>query len=82
MPESAYQYDRRDIADVLERILATKQFKIERKDTTRQAVHDYGEGRGELANHMIGRINQAQGCEATASFNRALKNATSFFVLD
>jgi len=80
--ESAYQYDRRDIADVLERILATKQFEIERKDITRQAVHDYREGRGDLADYMIGRINQAQGCDVTASFDRALKNATSFLILD
>ena len=30
--ESAYEYDKAAIADVLERILATKQFELERKD--------------------------------------------------
>ena len=80
--ESAYQYKKETIADVLERILATKQFEFERKDLTRQAVHEYREGRGDLADYLIGRINQAQGCEVTASFDRALRNASAFIVLD
>ncbi len=80
--ESAYEYDRGAIADVLEKILATRQFELERKDLTRQAVHDYRDGRGDLADYLIGRINQAQGCDATASFDRALKNTPSFIVLD
>jgi predicted nucleic-acid-binding protein len=80
--ESAYEYDKGAIADVLERILATKQFELERKDLTRQAVHDYKEGRGDLADYLLGRINQALGCDATVSFDRALKNATPFIVLD
>lgn len=80
--ESAYEYKKETIADVLDRILATKQFEIERKDITRQAVRDYREGRGDLADYLIGRINQAQGCEATATFDRALKNEKAFIVLD
>ena len=80
--ESAYKYDKGTIADVLEKILATKQFEIERKDITRLAVHDYRQGGGDLADYLIGRINQAQGCDATASFDRALRNALSFIVLE
>lgn len=80
--ESAYDYDKESIADVLERILVTKQFELERKDITRQAVHDYREGRGDLADYLIGRINQALGCDATVTFDRALKNATPFMALD
>ena len=80
--QSAYAYDKKEIADVLESILATKQFEIERKDITRQAVHDYRKGRGDLADYLIGRINHARGCDATASFDRALKNATTFIVLE
>jgi len=80
--ESAYEYDKGSIADVLERILATKQFELERKDITRQAVSDYKNGRGDLADYLIGRINQALGCDATVTFDRALKNTTSFMMLD
>ena len=80
--ETAYEFNKNEISDVLDRVLVTKQFEIERKDITRQAVHDYREGRGELADYLIGRINQAHGCDATASFDRVLKNATSFMVID
>lgn len=80
--ESAYEFDRVSIADVLEKILATKQFELERKDITRQAVRDYKEGRGDLADYLIGRINQALDCDNTVSFDRALKNAAPFIVLD
>lgn len=80
--ESAYAHNKNEIADVLEKILITKQFEIEAKDLVRQAVHDYRRGRGELADYLIGQINQAQGCDVTASFDRALKNASSFIVLE
>ena len=80
--ESAYEYSKNEITDVLEKILITKQFEIEAKDLVRQAVQDYGRGRGDLADYLIGRINQAQGCDVTASFDRALKNAPSFIVLE
>src|SRR5262249_47430287 len=47
--ESAYEYTKNEIADVLEKILITKQFEIEAKDLVRQAVQDYRQGRGDLA---------------------------------
>jgi predicted nucleic-acid-binding protein len=37
------------------------------RDDAKQALHDYKEGRGDLADYLIGRINQALGCDATAS---------------
>ncbi|MBI1747664.1 MAG: type II toxin-antitoxin system VapC family toxin [Acidobacteria bacterium] len=80
--ESAYEYGKNEIADVLEKILVTKQLEIEAKDIVRQAVQDYRRGRGDLADYLIGRSNQAQGCEVTASFDRALKNSSSFIVLE
>ena len=80
--ESAYGYDRREIADVLEKILMTKQFEIESKDIVHQAVQEYRQGRGDLADYLIGRINQARGCDVTATFDRALKTTSSFIVLE
>lgn len=80
--ESAYAYDKKEIADVLDNILATKQFEIERKDITRQAVRDYRAGSGDLADYLIGRINHACGCDVTASFDRALNNAANFLAFD
>jgi predicted nucleic-acid-binding protein len=80
--ESAYGYEKTEIAGVLEKILVTKQLEIESKDIVRQAVHDYRHGSGDLADYLIGRINQARGCEHSATFDRALKNSPAVVVLD
>ena len=80
--ESAYEYEKTEIADVLEKILATKQFELESKDVVRQAVHDYRRSSGDIADYLIGRANQAHGCGRTATFDRALRNSAAFVVLD
>jgi predicted nucleic-acid-binding protein len=80
--ESAYEYKKNEIADVLEKILMTKQFEIQAKDIVRQAVHDYRQGGGDIADHLIGTINQAHGCDHTATFDRALKTSSSFFIIE
>ena len=80
--ESAYGFTKKEIIDVLEKMLATRQFEIERKDIVRQAVSDYGQGRGDFADYLIGRINHAEGCETTATFDRSLRDAAGFEVLE
>jgi len=79
--ESAYGYAKQEIADVLEKMLATRQFEIETKDIVRQAVHDYRRGIGDIADYLIGRVNHSHGCDPTATFDRALKNSPFFDVL-
>jgi len=80
--ESAYSYSKNEIADVLYKILMTRQFEIDRKDLVIQALREYREGKGDLADYVIGRSNRASGCDATATFDRALKGSASFEVLD
>jgi predicted nucleic-acid-binding protein len=80
--ESAYDYKKKEIAAVLEKILITKQFEIELKDIVHQAINEYIHGSGDLADYLIGRINHANGCDITVTFDRALKNIKSFTVLD
>lgn len=79
--ESAYDLEKAAIASVLDKILATKQFEIEAKDVVRQAVQDYRLGTGDIADHLIGRINQAYGCKDTVTFDRSLKKSGAFTVL-
>lgn len=79
--ESAYGYGKTEIAGVLEKMLGTRQFEIEAKDIARQAVHDYGRGKGDIADYLIGRINHAQGCDRTATFDRSLKSSPFFDVI-
>lgn len=79
--EAAYKYSRPEISGLLERMLATRQFEIESKDIVRQAVQDYRRGSADLADYLIGRINHANGCERTVTFDKALKNSAFFEVL-
>ncbi|MBI4690490.1 MAG: type II toxin-antitoxin system VapC family toxin [Nitrospirae bacterium] len=80
--ESAYGYTKEEIAEVLEKMLITKQFEIELKDIVRQTIYDYMQGSGDIADYLIGRINHIKGCDVTATFDHALKNNPSFIVLD
>jgi len=79
--ESAYGYGKPEIAGVLEKMLATRQFEIETKDIVRQAVHDYREGSGDIADYLIGRANHSRGCDRTATFDRSLKSSPLFDVI-
>ncbi len=80
--ESAYRYSKREILDVLNMMLRTKQFEIESKDIIRQAVDDYNTGRGDLADYIIARVNRANGCDTTLTFDRAVKNNPIFSVIE
>jgi predicted nucleic-acid-binding protein len=79
--ESAYGFQKKDIAEVLEKILMTKQFEIEAKDIARLALNDYRDGQGDFADYVIGRNNSANGCELTYTFDRSLKNHSGFVIL-
>ncbi len=79
--ESAYNYSRKEISGVLEKLLLTKQFEIDAKDIVKQAIYDYRNGRGDFADYLIGRINRSRGCDTTATFDTALKTSSLFTVL-
>ena len=51
---TAYGLARGDVADALERILDTRQFAIEDRDSARQALDAFAEGRGDFADYLIG----------------------------
>ncbi len=79
--ETAYGFGKEEIVDVLEKILITKQFEIEAKDIVRGAVRDYKNGKSDLSDYLIGRINLGHGCDCTATFDRSLKNTPAFELL-
>jgi predicted nucleic-acid-binding protein len=79
--ESAYGYSRRDITEVLEKLLLTKQFEIDARDIVKQAINDYQNSRGDFANYLIGRINRSKGCDTTVTFDTTLKTSSLFTVL-
>lgn len=80
--ESAYEYTKKEIVDTLEKILMTRQFQIEAKDLLHYALNDYRSGTGDLADYLIGRINQAGRCGTTLTFDRELGGSAIFRVLE
>jgi predicted nucleic-acid-binding protein len=77
----AYAFDKASVVGVLERILATAQLEIDRKDVVREALEDYRAGSGDFADYVIGRGGRDAGCESTATFDRRLKASRLFRVL-
>ncbi len=74
----AYSFHRSDIADTVEKMLRTAQFRFESKDQLWQALADYRKGRAGFADYLIGRLAKAAGCEETLSFDRSLASAKGF----
>jgi len=79
--ETAYGYVWSEIAQILDRILRTKQFQFENKDLLWQSLADYQRKKGDFADHLIGRANHKAGCLETLTFDAGLKNNPIFRVL-
>lgn len=79
--ESAYGFARQQVIDVLEKLFLAKQIDIEMKDIARQALQDYKTGKGDIADYLVGRINQEHGCDTTATFDKVLKKSSVFQLL-
>ncbi len=78
---SAYEYSRAEIADAIERILATAQFVVEWSDQARQALQDCRTTKAGFTDAFIGRINSSLGAGPTMTFDRDLAPLSTFRVL-
>lgn len=67
---SAYEYSRHIIADVLEKILRTRQFHIYQPEVLWNALHDYQHENVDFADSYIAHLNAANQCEYTATFDK------------
>jgi predicted nucleic-acid-binding protein len=79
--EDVYDYPRRTIAEVLEKVLRTGQFAFEDKELAWQALADYQGGKGDFSDYLIGRTAHQGGCDHTITFDTALKNHRLFKVI-
>jgi len=79
--ETAYGYDRKEIAPVLENILRARQFKFQNKDLLWKSLADYRNKKGDFADHLIGQAGHKAGCRETITFDVGLKNNPVFRVL-
>ncbi|MGE0460645.1 MAG: PIN domain-containing protein [Vicinamibacterales bacterium] len=79
--ESAYARPRAAIAAALEQIARTGDFTLEHADHVRGAIAAYKTTSADFADALVGRINEAAGCEHTVTFDRGLRRLAQFRVL-
>jgi predicted nucleic-acid-binding protein len=73
-----YGYGRSEIATAIEGLLAGDDRVVEHHDEVRASLEDFKAGRADFADALIGHINRARGCEATATFDRKAAKLDSF----
>lgn len=78
---SRYGYCKPQLLGLLEEFLGTSRFEIERRDLVRKALDDYRANKADFADCLIGRTNEAYGCQHTLTFGRPLKSLDTFRVL-
>lgn len=67
--ETSYEYERAQIAPVIEKILRTKQLRIHDSEIIWNALHEYKKSGG-FADHCINHLNLHNGCEYTVTFDK------------
>jgi predicted nucleic-acid-binding protein len=77
----AYDTSKKEIVEVLDRILGTQQFAVVDRDRVREALDAYRRGRGDFADYLTGATHAGAGCETTVTFDRDLRDATGFRLL-
>lgn len=77
----AYGLSRSQIANAVEALLAGEDRIVEHHEAVRAGLDDYKAGGADLADAVIARINQAQGCEATATFDERAAKLNGFVIV-
>jgi predicted nucleic-acid-binding protein len=79
--DSAYGYDRTEIAGAIEKLLQSATFVFEAKDVVSGAFEEYRSTKVDFADCLIGLSHRSLGCEPTATFDTALRKLATFKVL-
>jgi predicted nucleic-acid-binding protein len=75
---SVHGYGRPAIVNVIEELLATRDILLEDDDLVRAALRVFASRGIDFADALIGQVNQARGCEATATFDRKAAKLDGF----
>jgi predicted nucleic-acid-binding protein len=75
---SVHGYGRHAIAEVVETLVASRDLRLEDHDLVRRALLDYRANNVDFADILIGHVNLARGCEATATFDHKAARLKGF----
>jgi predicted nucleic-acid-binding protein len=73
-----YGYRRSDIARVIAQLLTTQEMLLEDEELVRGALQRYEGSSIDFPDALIGEVNRARGCEATATFDRKAAKLNGF----
>jgi predicted nucleic-acid-binding protein len=76
-----YKYDRETVGDVIERILATNELRVEDHDAAVAALAAYRTSAADYADCLMGILNQRLGCATTGTFDGDAANLPEFQAL-
>ena len=68
--ESAYDYNRATVAEVLRTLLTSAELRVEMPELARAALRAYQNGSADYADCLIGLRNQQAGCAVTCTFDK------------
>lgn len=77
-----YKYSQTEIMQVFELMLQSPKFEFENRSTIYQAITLTKKGTADFADYLIGTVNYENGCIHTVTFDRKLKTATRFEILE
>lgn len=73
-----YGYDRREIASAIETLLASRDLAIDSEEQVRAALRTYTMTSCDYVDALIGEVNRARGCKATATFDHRAARLDGF----
>tara|TARA_R110001592_G_scaffold221139_2_gene475815 strand:+ start:19755 stop:20153 length:399 start_codon:yes stop_codon:yes gene_type:complete len=79
--ESCYKQDRLAIASIIEQLLQVNELKILGADSVWLALSDYKKSNADFPDHLLARVNQESGCDATITFDRKAAKHSCFELL-
>lgn len=77
-----YKYSQVEIMGTLELMLQSPKFEFENKSIIYQAINLTKQGKADFADYLIAGVNQHHGAIHTVTFDRKLKSAKKFKVLE
>jgi predicted nucleic-acid-binding protein len=76
--QTSYRFERKEIGQVVGRLLRSRHLTFSDADRLARAAGAYESGRGDLADYLIREFASEAGCEAVATFDRALLREPGF----
>ena len=78
----SYGQSREQIASVVNQLLEMSIVRMEHQELVARALTSYRRGKGNFSDYLIGELGRHAGCRDTVTFNKALRGAPGFTVLD